>query len=223
MPDFLLEMEWQVCVDGYRLGPAREYMDTADSQILIAKSQRRRVYKPFDHYPNLYLAFALIGTRDELLNFANQFGEPDGKSVADSLRTARNFRELLDARQKSNKKVWTAFRRQTAFEMAQAEEKPGKQLDISRLMEANVSLGIGTVDLAPDSNSGIRLDIKPFSLKHGLWVQLTRKLSRTSLKTCRHCLSLFEVGPGTQKRADATFCCAEHSAQFHSFNRTRRA
>ena len=160
-----------------------------------------------------------------MLNFANQFGEPDGKTIKDGLRTASNFRELLYAKHKSNKKVWAAFRRQTAFEMAQAENKPSeKHLDISKLIEQNVSLGIGTVDLAPDPNNGIRLDIKPFSLKHGLWVQLVRKLSRKLLiQTCRHCNAMFEVGPGAKKRLDATFCCPEHSVQFHSFNRSRGA
>jgi hypothetical protein len=220
MPDFLLEMEWHVCVDGYRVGPAQ---GPADSEILIAKSERYRFYKPFHRHENLYLTFAWLQTRDELLNFANQFGEPDGKTIKDSLRTASNFRELLDVRRTSNKKIYTAFRRQTAFEMVQAENKPsGKQLDISRMIEENVSLGVGTVDLAPDPINGIRLDIKPFSLKHGLWVQLARKLSRKLLiQRCRYCGARFEVGPGAKKRSDATFCCAEHSVRFHSFNRSK--
>jgi hypothetical protein len=224
MPDFLLEMQWHVCLDGYRAGPAKKHTGNADSEILIANSKRHRFYKPFHWHDNLYLTFAQLQTRNEMLSFANQFGEPDEKTISDSLRIASNFRELLSAKETSNKKVWTAFRRQTAFIMAQAENEPsGKQLDISRIIEKNVSLSIGTVDLAPDPNIGLRLDIKPFSLKQGLWVQLARKLSRRLLIRCRECRSMFEVGPGTKKRSDATFCCAEHSVRFHSFNRSQGA
>jgi hypothetical protein len=223
MADFLLEMEWLVCIDGYRIGPAPKGIGDADSEVVRANSKYYRGYKPFQKYENLYSAFARLKTRDDLLKFANRFGEPDsGGTVEDNLRTARDFHELLVAKQTSSKKVWATFRRQTA--LAASRTSPYKGADINRLIEADMPVGIGSMELAPDQNEGVRLKIEPYSLLQGLWVQLARKLTqKTIIRTCRHCGSMFEAGSGTKRRSDATFCCAEHSVRFHSLKRSRGA
>jgi hypothetical protein len=83
--------------------------------------------------------------------------------------------------------------------------------------------GFGEVHLEADPGIGLRIKIEPNSLINGLWIQLSRKLAgSTAMRTCRQCNALFEVGPGTSKRSDATFCCGEHSVLFHSLKRSKR-
>jgi hypothetical protein len=221
MGDFLLEMEWLVCIDGYHIGPAPKGSGDPDSEVLRANSKYHRGYKPFQKYENLYSAFAQLKTRDDLLKFVNRFGELSSMhTVENCLRTARDFHELLVAKQTSTRKIWATFRRQTA--LSESRSSYFKGVSISRLIEADFSIGIGSIDLAPDQNEGVRLKIEPRSLLAGLWMQLARKLTqRTIVRTCRYCGSIFEAGAGSKRRSDATFCCAEHSVRFHSLKRSK--
>jgi hypothetical protein len=84
-----------------------------------------------------------------------------------------------------------------------------------------LSLPIAEIDLIADPDRGVRLRLKTESLLNALWWQLVQKLSGNSMvRQCRHCGTLFEVGLGTKRRADATFCCNEHSVRFHSLRRS---
>ena len=88
-------------------------------------------------------------------------------------------------------------------------------------MHADRPFFIGEMHLEPDPAEGVRLKIGG-SLYDGLWMQLARKLSsKTVIRTCRYCGSTFEAGAGSKRRADATFCCSEHSVRFHSLNRLK--
>jgi hypothetical protein len=230
MSDFLLDMEWFVCVDGYRIGPVPKGMlGSDDAGALVANSRYHRGYKPFQKYENLYTAFARLKSRDELLKFANCFGDPTWNSftVDRCLRNAREFRELLVASQTGNKKVWATFKRQNNPSVPDPKSYSEKIVDIDSYIEENLEpagLHIGFVELLPDPTHGVSLKIEPHSLLDGLWVQLARKLlQKTIVRTCRYCGSMFEAGAGSKKRADATFCCAEHSVRFHSLKRSKGA
>jgi hypothetical protein len=84
------------------------------------------------------------------------------------------------------------------------------------------SLHVAEIDLIADPNKGIRLRMKTDTLISALWWQLGQALSgNTIVRQCRQCGTLFEVGPGTNKRADATFCSHQHSMLFHSLKRSR--
>jgi len=87
-----------------------------------------------------------------------------------------------------------------------------------------LSVPIAEVDLIADAANGVRLRLKTESLISALWWQLAQKLSGGSMvRQCRHCGTLFEVGLGTKRRADATFCCNQHSVRFHSLSRSIRS
>jgi hypothetical protein len=86
-----------------------------------------------------------------------------------------------------------------------------------------LNMPIAEIDLIADSDKGVRLRLKTDSLISALWWQLAQKLSGSSMvRQCRHCGTLFEVGLGTKRRADATFCCKQHSMRFHSLKRSTK-
>jgi len=226
MADFLLEMEWRVCVDGYRIAPAPKTSD--GPEILVSNCNTYRVYKPFQKYDMLYSAFARLKTRDDLLKFINRFGalrsSTRNLNTEALLRDAKAFRELLVAKEKSNKQVCSTFRRQTALEWATwlRTSHPSTPIDLDRLVAADMDRSIGTVSLVSDPQERVRLKIEPYSLIDGLWVQLARKLSgQTIIRTCRYCGSIFEAGHGSRIRSDATFCSSKHSVRYHSLKRSR--
>jgi hypothetical protein len=178
MGDFLLEMEWHVCVDGYDLVPRG--IGSRYSDLLEPRSKSVRFYKPFQKYELLYLAFAQLKTKDDLLGFINRFGLLSGRSVniEKELRDAKAFHDLIIAKQVSNRKVWNTFRRRTALDYAEYLDKRGETVDLPALMEEELPIRIGRINLVPDRNEGMRLHIGPYSLIQGLWVQLARKLSQ---------------------------------------------
>jgi hypothetical protein len=225
MTDFLLEMEWHVCEGGYDIAPAPK--TSGYPEMLIGKGKGVRVYKPFQKYDTLYSAFGQLKTADDLLKFINRFGplgSTDNLNIEDLLRDAKAFRELLIAKEKSNKRVCSVFKSQRALvEVAwYKKHHPSVSIDLNKMVEADFTQTIGTISLVSDPKEGVRLSIEPYSLIHGLWVQLARKLSgQTIIRTCRHCGSIFEAGRGSTRRSDATFCCTKHSVRYHSLKRSR--
>ena len=236
MTDFLIDMEWHRCPDGYRLerSPVRATSGRAARDLIVPNSDKLDFYRPFAQYDVLYSAFAKIRTSDELIHFIDRFGpldlEVDGKSdVQRNLKYARYFRDLLHAKRQGPKKVASVFTSQIGTEFlakfGQLFRDNGVDvtLDDFRALYPPMADGFGNLALQADADVGIRIKIQPNALVDGLWIQLSRKLAgNTAMRTCRQCNSLFEVGPGTSKRADATFCCSEHSVLFHSLKRSRR-
>jgi hypothetical protein len=101
-------------------------------------------------------------------------------------------------------------------------KRPRQKSDYDELLWLN--LPIAEIDLIPDSQKGVRLRLKTESLIGALWWQLAQKLSGNSMvRQCRHWGTLFEVGLGTKRRGDATFCSDEHSVRFHSLRRSKKS
>src|SRR5205085_8328910 len=64
---------------------------------------------------------------------------------------------------------------------------------------------------------------KAASLREALWLQFGQELSSGhTLRECIYCGALFEVGPGTTRRADAKFCSDEHRIAYNSQRRSNR-
>ena len=129
------------------------------------------------------------------------------------------------------KKVAAVFRSRMLAEHYVRMHKHTGDLEEARSLTQDVrSLGfrlprvLGHVSLEEDRVKGIKIVIEPDLLISGLWLQLARKLTGpAAVRTCRYCGFLFEAGPGTSKRADATFCCSDHSVRFHSLKRSEGA
>jgi hypothetical protein len=201
----------------------------------VPNSAAKTPYRPFKQYEKLYKAFAEIKTCDELLRFIKHFGSLDyasadwGDDVAACLRAARYFRELLLAKQMGPRRIASVFKSQ---KMAESKASWG---DFSNRIETMASarlpdhvqesltpVSIGELFLWADPNKGVRISIEPRTLMSALWWQLGQELlGNVIFRECRECGALFESGAGSSRRADATFCCSEHSVRFHSLKRSR--
>jgi hypothetical protein len=206
MADFLIDVVCYRCPSGYEI--VREAKDgRGPSDWIVCKSYERISY-PLRPYDKLCNVFANIKTSDDLLKFVKRFGplaESDdpslGDHISDCLGVAKLFRELLLYKQKGPTKLLSFFRSRT---------------NIYGISD------IGKVGLVEDSDRGVRLRITADSLLDALWLQLGQELSgHRIIRECRHCGTLFEAGPDTGRRSDATFCCGEHSVRFHSLKRSR--
>jgi hypothetical protein len=224
MAIFLPDFEWFRCPDGYRVARAGEIAPGASNpeDLWIAPRSKQRIsYRPLEKYDLLYVAFANVKTPDELADFVKLYGPlanalPDwGDSISAFLRTARLFRDLLHYKALGPKALMSFWiSREKASRRAADLAPPDDIRSLNRL--------VGTVLLVPDRKKGVRLLIDTEVLIAALWWQLAQKLSGDAIiRECRHCGILFEAGPSTRLRADATFCSSEHSVRFHSFKRTR--
>ncbi len=217
MADFLIDFEWFWCPDGYQIVNARESARARGGRPtsyphgdwIVPKSEDKIPCRPLDRFDTLCDVFAKVKTPDELLEFVTHFGTLMrtsrywGDLVSDCLSTAQYFRGLLLSKQKGPRKLLSFFK--------------------SHMQHSyHATSHIGSVSLVENSESGVRLSFTADTLLDALWLQLGQKLSgHRIIRECRHCGSLFEAGADTGLRADATFCCREHSVRFHSLKRSR--
>jgi hypothetical protein len=238
MTDFMLDMAWFRCPDGYRLLQSSEDGSKKDPhERILANSFAVITYWPFAKYDMLWSAFAEVKNAGDLLAFVQSFGglelwnvyATEAQDLRRALKFAQEFRDLLQAKERSPKKVARVFR---SWRLAELQARFYKErgdmiearahVELAQQVDVRLPLFVGDVSVEDDEAEGIRITIKPNSLISGLWLQLARKLSgRASMRTCRYCGSLFEAGPGALRRADATFCCSEHSVRFHSLKRSK--
>jgi hypothetical protein len=180
-----------------------------------------------------YLAFAQVDSPEKLLQFVKLHGlleheknpklvsrhwqtlkvipgtETEGENVEDMLQYAARFRELLR---------WNTNRRRPTEALLSW---------IERLLEpeglGRVYLDFGT-GLPLAGGGSFRPIFRPDTLLNGMLWQLALAVSGgRHFRTCTWCGSLFEVGPGSGRRAHAGYCSPEHRVLFHSRNRSRSA
>ncbi len=223
MSDVTLDLDWFRCPHGYRIvraGEVQSQMPNPDDLWIVPKSEERISYRPLEKYDLLYVAFANVKTPDDLFKFVNHYGplrqtSPEwGDSISELIKSAQLFRELLHCKSLGPKKLMSHYvEHRKASWRADGLPLPEDLRELSRL--------IGTIDLIPDPKKGVRLRLETDVLIAALWWQLAQKLSGDAvIRECRHCGALFEAGPNTGRRADATFCSSEHSVRFHSLKRT---
>lgn len=180
-----------------------------------------------------YIAFAQVDSPEKLLQFVGLHGlleheknpkpvtrhwptmkviagsETEGENVEDLLQHAARFRELLH---------WNTNRRRP------------KEALLSWMDKILEPEGLGRVylDLRPGlplkGGGSFRPVFRPDTLFNGLLWQLALAISGGKhFRACALCGSLFEVGPGSGRRAHAEYCSKEHRVLFHSRNRSRSA
>jgi hypothetical protein len=239
-PNLLKDFEWHRDKKGYRverdssfksvkfksLKLGEEEVIVSEGDVIVPKGGPSDLisHRPFARGGDLCTPFASIKTANELLRFVNDHGPltahflplspPNellakmrkslsrGESVDLGLEHAKMFEDLLRLKSQDTRKLASYFE----------SDKP-----------AHISFRdlIGRVELVGDPNKGLRLKIRPPHLLGALWYQLGLKLYNTTLRTCPVCDSVFEVGVGTDLRADAKFCCYEHKVEFFNRNRAR--
>jgi hypothetical protein len=182
-----------------------------------------------------FLAFARVDSPEKLLQFVELHGllqheenpitsirhwkthklipgreeGTEGENVKDLLQKALHFRELLH---------WTTNRKRPSEAVLSG---------LDRLLQPD---GLGRVYL--DLGSGLPLAgggsfrpvFRPDTLLDGMLWQLALAVSGSKhFRTCAWCGSLFEVGPGSGRRAHSEYCSPEHRVHFNSRNRSRSA
>jgi hypothetical protein len=160
---------------------------------IIGKGGSQKPYQPLEEFPALLRVFASIQkTPGGVLDFIEKFGRLTHDPKGESVPTVIGWAKLMEKR----------LLRLT-----------GPQEDIpSNKLEAH---------LVADQD-GIHLEFRPSTLIDALWLQLGQELSGgTRILRCMHCHQTFRAGPGTRRRADATFCCDEHRIRFNSLARSR--
>jgi hypothetical protein len=138
MGDFLLDMEWHVCLDGYHREPSA--LGWMCPERLVANSESIRTYEPFQKYEMLYSAFAKLKTQDDVLGFINRFGPINSAyrlDIVSHLRHAKAFRELLSAKQESTKKVCSTLKRHMALDQAPLSKGSAKEITPSHERRAS--------------------------------------------------------------------------------------
>jgi hypothetical protein len=125
-----------------------------------------------------------------------------GENVADHLKTAKVFRDVLQ----QSGPGWKNIPRRLEKELYE------------RLFDES----LGEVRLTGDRKRGFRLVLTANSLMHGMWLQLARKIAGgAGFRICELCGGPFEVGPNTGRRADSKFCSDKHRRESNSRKRSQ--
>jgi hypothetical protein len=214
----VIDFEWTVDAKGYRLERGR----------IIGQGGTKRRMRLKD-FSKLYLEFAKAQTPEGLLDFVNRFGrltpdkvkmgqdgpevERQGDDVRFVLGRAKMISMMLEMLrgQIGNPPKWQGG----PFEYEAAGFKVIGGIPIPARLGAS---------LAPDPMTGaLQLKLLPPTLLDAIWLQLGQALtSNADLKQCGHCLTWFEAGVGTGRRADAKFCSDKCRIDHKSLERTRK-
>jgi hypothetical protein len=173
----------------------------------VRRGRELRAYRPFKAVNGLFLPFSKLAlTVEGLLEFVRRYGpmtregnEKSGEDAIIGLSHAEAMSEFLSEYRTDAHNCFAKYER---------------------------GLGWSRMDVAVTFNSTTgrpQMILRPSSLVNALWFELAASLTGdTQLRPCRHCGGWFEVGPGTQRRLDATFCSDEHRVAFNSLKRSKR-
>lgn len=230
--NFAVDFEGVRCPQGYRIAKAKELKQAEfrnpDEPLILANSEELSHYRPEGGPAAILAVFTRVKTQDDFFKFVTQYGQiwatdPDkGQAIVWGLYYAKQFRSLLAAKSKGPKKLAEAF--SSRHRVVWAQLYPEAKIKADTRVYVSADEFVGEIHLFPDPARGVCLRLVNWNLIAWLWWQLSLKLTgATSYHACRQCGDLFEVGPGTGVRADATFCCNEHSVLFHSLARRKGA
>lgn len=162
--------------------------------------------RPLDEWPMLFSLFAKKAT--------NITGVVGFMCIAGPLRRAHHGSHGVDAGE------IVAEAKTMAGLLTDLEQEP---VLFRAVFAKGVRMGLleATLRATPDQ-AGLRLEIRPRDLIDALWLQFAQHVSSGKrVRACLHCGNWFECGPGTPRRADATFCSREHKTAYFSLARSK--
>ena len=178
----------------------------------------------------VFKAFATVESQDQLLEFVHHYGllekpsygETDGTVVIDArtLTPIESRPVMFGEKIEDHLNTAQMFRDTLAF-----ATRRGRASDSLSEWIADRILGetLGNLRFDFVSTRGFRMYFEAETLLNGMLLQLAQRVSgQTNFRACNLCGVPFEVGPGTGRRGDATFCSREHKVQFHSGQRTKK-
>jgi hypothetical protein len=219
-----INLDWQKDSAGYRINDYGKYGIT-----VIGKGGTLVPTRPLHKNDMVFVAFAKVKSQRELLEFVHHYGlleRPSydktsgkvsvdartfapiesrpviyGEDVNNHLKTAQYFRDLL---------MWTRRRGRASDALAQWIE------------EQMLGETLGDMRLEFGPRAGFQMCLTADSLINGMLLQLAQKVSgQAGFESCKFCGMPFEVGPGSDRRADSTFCSDPHRIQFNSRIRSK--
>ena len=187
----MINFTWHRDQSGYKLSPETSRTPAR----IIGQGGPQKPYRPLEAYPAraLLRVFASIQkTPGGVLDFIENYGRLTHDSKGESVPTVIGWAKLME------KRLLRVAGRQ--------EDIPPNKLEAHLVTDRD----------------GIHLEFRPSTLIDALWLQLGQTLSGgTEILRCIHCHQMFRAGPGTGRRADATFCCDEHRIRFNSLARSQ--
>lgn len=244
MPQLHIDLEWGRDLDGYKLLPAEEPRSKPSPQRpselarliagqatvssvasaswtisslaapkperIVRRGGQLRAYRPLREVDGMFKVFAnKATTADGLLDFIEMFGPltrsgleiDQGEDVSILVDQAKLMGDFLERYTRLSQKGFSR-----AF--------PSRGIMLGAI-ESKLNVEPGT--------DSLRLQLSVEDLLTGLWVQFGQALSGgATLRTCRHCSMLFETGPGSGRRLDASFCSDDHRVAFNSLKRRNK-
>ena len=181
---------------------------TAGGELIVARSGGLVRERPFAKPFQVFRVFAgRARSKEGLMDFINQFGpltemahsEP-GEPVQIGLSDAAIMRHFLSCDDNQRARF------------------------LSMMTDDGFFLGRPSICLSVDAETTkLQTVYKAASLREALWLQFGQELSTGhTIRECVYCGGLFEVGLGTNRRADAKFCSDEHRIAYNSEKRTKR-
>ncbi len=200
-----------------------------EAELIVPNGEHIDLYRPFARGGDLCATFAAVKSPSELLRFVNlhgplttRFRSPSPGDKPRSIEVAAKIRKALGGGGESVRShLHTAeiFRELIRLQAQDNPEKVASYFETNGPIPSSSNSLISRVELVGDSSRGLRFRLQPPHLLGALWYQLGLKLIKGTLRTCPVCEKMFEVGAGTGRRADTTFCCHGHKVEF--FNRKR--
>jgi hypothetical protein len=219
-----ISLAWQKDSAGYRINDYGKYGST-----VVGKGGALVATRPLHKNDMVFLAFSKIKSQPDLLEFVHHYGlleQPSydetfgrtfvdaktltpiksrpviyGEYVNDHLETARFFRDLL---------AWTGRKGRAPDTLAEWIE------------ERMLGEKLGDLNLEFVTRRGFQMSLEADSLIDGMLLQLAQKVSgQAGFNFCQLCGMPFEVGAGSDRRADSKFCTDPHRIQFNSQNRSK--
>ena len=226
MPNVSIDFHWYKDARGYRLvkeGTLSGGNPPADR--IVPNGGERVSIRPLET-PDLYMVFSHRDSPEKLLDFVERFGllgdyEGENYELASYYQDPVDGSELVNVDSYEGMPVRKYLDQAALFNEALRRKVEGpEQLAAFLKTTGSAAQSSGVLRLMPDKVLGGRFQIAPVNLMQALWFQLGQALaSDIKLRTCLQCGQLFEVGVGSERRADAKFCSDEHRTLHHSLNR----
>jgi hypothetical protein len=192
----MVDFQWWVCRDGYRLEQSSE-----NDFAVISQSHRFRSYRPSE-IRSLFAIFAedTPSTPEGMRYFCGRFGMPGG-TVHDFAPSSRG----PDSMQWGQTSVllghqWNLRRAVDLYRGGQTSELLARWNSMGQVALVRTEMQIG-----PEGRP--QMVFAPLDLIQAMWLQLAEAACAGSqLLRCERCSQPFVVGPGTGRRGTSKWC-----------------
>jgi hypothetical protein len=175
-------------------------------------SARSRYFKDYASLRQLVLRFCDVTDTKSALAFVNEFGP----LTAIGRQKGEEAFEIWNFARRMNKLVRLAAKKEEDEKREEDDRDEGLMDEIGEEGWHFGSLNL-SVEAHPVSKRPV-LRASPNALKDAIGLTVARMISekQATVRVCRQCGKIFEVGPGTGRTRRAEFCSDTHRDDFHN-------